>query len=151
MAEFSEISSSESVGLLLPRFLLRVPYGAKTDPIASFFFEEGVVGKDHGKYVWGNPAFAFATILMREFSEDGWSLNPARAVGQLDGLPLHVYEDDGASEAKPCAEVLISEDVVGAIEEEGFMPLVSYRDRDFIVIHCAQSVASPPVPLAGRW
>jgi type VI secretion system protein ImpC len=127
------------VGLLLPCFLLRLPYGSQTDPVGAFSFEEGVRGKDHDKYLWGNPAFAFAVILAREFIGSGRSLNPARLVGQLEGIPLHIYEDGGVAEAKPCGEVLLSEEAVAALEDEGFMPLVSYRNRDFIVIHCAQS------------
>ena len=148
---FQKSPQARSVGLLLPRFLLRLPYGAETDPVGSFSFEEGVRGEDHDKYVWANPAFAFAVILAREFSESGWSLNPVRLVGQLEGIPLHVYEDGGISQAKPCSEVLLSEEVVRSLEDEGFIPVVSYRDRDFIMVHCAQSVASPPAPLAGQW
>ena len=148
---FQRSPQARSVGLLLPRFLLRLPYGAQTDPVGSFSFEEGGRGEDHDKYVWGNPAFAFAVILAREFSESGWSLNPARLVGQLEGIPLHVYEDAGVSEAKPCSEVLLSDESVAALEDEGFIPLVSYRDRDFIVVHCAQSVSNPPAVLAGQW
>ena len=139
------------MGLLLPRFLLRVPYGAETDPIGSFSFEEGVRGNDHDKYMWGNPAFAFAVILAREFIDGGWLLNPARLVGQLDGIPLHIYEDGGVAQAKPCAEALLSDEVLEALAQEGFMPLVCHRDRDFFVIPRAQSVATPPAVLAGNW
>jgi type VI secretion system protein ImpC len=149
---FRQSPQARSVGLLLPRFLLRLPYGAETDPVDSFSFDEGVRAQDHDRYVWGNPAFAFGVILAREFNDSGWSLNPARLVGQLDNIPLHVYEDAGAiAEAKPCAEVLLSEEVVGVLEDEGFMPLVSYQGRDFITIRCAQSVAIPAAILAGRW
>ncbi len=148
---FRKSPQARSVGLLLPRFLLRVPYGAETDPIDSFSFEEGVRGKDHDKYMWGNPAFAFAVILAREFTGSGWSLNPARLVGQLDGIPLHIYEDGGVAQAKPCAEVLLSDEVIEALAHEGFMPLICHRDRDFFMIPRAQSLATPPAVLAGHW
>ena len=148
---FRKSPQARSVGLLLPRFLLRLPYGTQSDPISSFAFEEGVSGKDHDKYVWGNPAFAFAVILAREFAESGWLLNPARLAGRLEGMPLHIYEEGGIAETRPCAEVLLSDEVISSLESEGFMPLVSYRDRDFVVVHCSQSIASPPAILAGRW
>ena len=148
---FRKSPQAQSVGLLLPHFLLRLPYGAQSDPIESFAFEEGVSGKDHDRYLWGNPAFAFAVILAKEFSARGWSLNTARLVGRLEGLPLHVFEESGVTTTKSCAEVLLSDEVASALEREGFMVLVSYRDRDFVMIPRAQSVASPPAPLAGRW
>ncbi len=148
---FRTSPQAQSVGLLLPRFLLRLPYGAQSDRIGSFEFEEGVSGKNHDKYVWGNPAFAFAVLLAREFTESGWSLDPARLAGPLEGMPLHIYQEGDTAETKPCCEVLLSDEIVGALEQEGFMVLVSYRDRDVIMIRCAQSVASPPAPLAGHW
>jgi type VI secretion system ImpC/EvpB family protein/type VI secretion system ImpB/VipA family protein len=148
---FRKSPQARSVGLLLPRFLLRLPYGAKTDPVGSFSFEEGVRGQDHEKYMWGNPAFAFAVILAREFIGSGWSLNPVRLVGQLEGIPLHIYEDGGVAQAKPCAEALLSDEVIEALAHEGFMPLICHRDRDFFMIPRAQSVATPPAVLAGRW
>jgi len=148
---FRKSPQARSVGLLLPRFLLRLPYGAKTDPVGSFSFEEGVRGQDHENYMWGNPAFAFAVILAREFIGSGWSLNPVRLVGQLEGIPLHIYEDGGVAQAKPCAEALLSDEVIEALAHEGFMPLICHRDRDFFMIPRAQSLATPPAVLAGHW
>jgi len=149
--KFQQSPQADSLGLFLPRFLLRLPYGADTEPINAFPFEESTTGKDHDKYVWGNPAFAFAVLVAREFSENGWSANLARRGGELADMPIHVYEDSGATEAKPCSEVLLPESVVETLEEQGFVPLLSYRGKDTIVIRRPRSVAIPPAPLAGRW
>ena len=48
------------VGLAMPRFLARLPYGAKTNPVDEFDFEEETEGADHRKYVWNNAAYAMA-------------------------------------------------------------------------------------------
>jgi len=69
----------------------------------------------------------------------------------LEGIPLHIYEDGGVAQAKPCAEALLSDEVIEALAHEGFMPLICHRDRDFFMIPRAQSVATPPAVLAGRW
>ncbi|MBI4523600.1 MAG: type VI secretion system contractile sheath large subunit [Deltaproteobacteria bacterium] len=148
---FRKSPQARSAALLLPRFLLRLPYGAESDPVRSFAFEEGVSGRDHEKYLWGNAAFAFAVILAREFTERGWSLDPARLAGRLEGMLLHVYEEAGIKQTKPCAEVLLPDGLTGALNSQGFMLLVSHRDRDFVMIPSARSVADPPALLAGHW
>ena len=51
-----ESEDSKYVGLAMPRFLGRLPYGAKTDPVDAFAFEEDVDGTDHNAYGWVNAA-----------------------------------------------------------------------------------------------
>ena len=70
---------------------------------------------------------------------------------EIDGLPLHIYERDGETHCKPCAEVLLTEETVGRILEEGLSPLVSFKNRDLVRIARVQSVADPPRSLPGRW
>ena len=69
---FRESEDSRYVGLAMPRFLARLPYGAKTNPIESFNFEEDVEGADHNRYVWANSAYAMATNITRAFKQYGW-------------------------------------------------------------------------------
>src|SRR5439155_11794368 len=54
--QLRQLPESVYVGLALPRFLLRQPYGKKSDPIERFQFEEMVPGAVHEDYLWGNPA-----------------------------------------------------------------------------------------------
>jgi type VI secretion system protein ImpC len=72
-------------------------------------------------------------------------------VREIDGLPLHVYKQDGEAKVKPCAEVLMTEQGAEALLENGIMPLASLRERDTIRLIRFQSIADPPAPLAGRW
>ncbi len=60
---FRGSEDSRSVGRMLPRTLMRLPYGADTIPTETFNFEEDVDGKDHNKYCWGNAAYSFGTRL----------------------------------------------------------------------------------------
>ena len=55
------------IGLAMPRFLSRLPYGAKTNPVDDFAFEEDTEGADDSKYVWSNSAYAMATNITRAF------------------------------------------------------------------------------------
>lgn len=138
------------LGLALPRFLLRLPYGAATDPVEQFDFEETGDGSGHQSYLWGNPAFACAYLLAQAFSRDGWGLR-AGAFQEIDGLPMHVYGEDGESKIKPCAEVLLTERAAETILENGLMPLLSFKGRDTIRVARFQSLAKPLTRLAGRW
>lgn len=153
VAGWSELRSrpeAEFIGLALPRFLLRLPYGGQTSPTEEFDFEEFPDSPHHDSYLWGNPAFALTFALAQSFTESGWKMRPGSVV-QIDNLPLHVYKAEGESVLKPCAEVLLTEDALERILECGLMPLVSYKGRDSVRIARFQSVAEPPRALAGRW
>jgi type VI secretion system protein ImpC len=149
-AELRRRPEADSVALALPRFLLRLPYGKKTSPVESFDFEEFLDLPVHDDYLWGNPAFAVALLLAQSFSEAGWEMRPG-AVTEIDKLPLHVYEKDGESESKPCAEIVPTEDAAECLLEQGLTPLVSFKDRDLVRVMRFQSIADPLRGLAGRW
>ena len=145
-----KLQEASYLGLALPRFLLRLPYGKKTDSTERFGFEEMSEAPDHEEYLWGNPAMACGVLLAQAFSVNGWDLW-AGVSTEIDSLPLHIYKTEGTSRAKPCAEALFTEEAVEAIVERGFMPLVSQKERDTIRLVRFQSFADPPAVLSGRW
>jgi type VI secretion system protein ImpC len=139
------------LGLALPRFLLRLPYGQETEPISAFTFEEVAGVPEHEDYCWGNPVFACLVLLGQAFIESGWEMNPG-SIKDIEGLPLHIYQDEsGASMTKPCAEAWSTEQGVECILDRGLMPLVSYKDQDRCRLVRFQSLALPPASLGGRW
>lgn len=142
--------AATSIGLAMPRFLLRLPYGAATHSIDSFAFEEMPGTPVHGKYLWGNPAFACACLLGQSFSSDGWDLRPGTHA-TITGLPLHVYESAGEKQLQPCAEVLMTETEAEWVLEQGYMPLVSIKNQDAVRLLRFQSIAQPLAPLSGAW
>ncbi len=144
------IPEASYLGLALPRFLLRLPYGEDTDPVDYFDFEEISNGFDHEGYLWGNPCFACVLLLAQAFSHYGWDLRPG-AISDIPGLPLHIYKDKGESVTKPCAEVVFTERTMEKILDLGVMPLLSYKNQDSIRLARFQSVASPLTQLAGPW
>ncbi|MGA9980951.1 MAG: type VI secretion system contractile sheath large subunit [Candidatus Sulfotelmatobacter sp.] len=144
------LPEANAVGLAVPRFLLRLPYGKSTDPIESFSFEEMPDQPEHDDYLWGNPAFVCARLLAQSFSESGWDLRPGQCA-ELDRLPVHVYQHDGDSEVKPCAEALMTVDTADQIMESGLMPLASMKGQDEVRLVRFQSIAQPLRALAARW
>lgn len=138
------------LGLALPRFLMRLPYGKQTAPAEMFAFEEFSAAPNHEDYLWANPALACAYLLAEAFAESGWDMRPGE-INEISGLPAHVYRADGESHLKPCAEALLSEDAAEAILDRGLMPLVSVKGADAIRLVRFQSIAIPAAALAGRW
>jgi len=142
--------SAQYVGLALPRFLLRLPYGKDADAPQEFAFEEMPKGSKHDAYLWGNPAFICGVLIAQSFSEEAWRMR-ASSGQELRGFPVHVYRDNGDSEMKPCAELWLTESEVEQLLDEGFMPLISIRGSDSIRVARIQSIAPDAKPLAGRW
>jgi type VI secretion system protein ImpC len=138
------------VGLALPRFMLRLPYGEETDPTEQFEFEEMAAQIDHEHYLWGNPIFACVYLVSEAFSRYGWDLRLG-VIQDIGGLPLHIYREQGESRIKPCAEVVLTERGAERILEKGFMPLLSFRNQDRIRLARFQSLADPLTHLMGRW
>jgi type VI secretion system protein ImpC len=132
------------VGLALPRFLLRLPYGSRSDPIEAFRFEEQPATPEHEAFLWGNPALACAVVIARLSEEDV----PADAA-TITGLPAFVSTIDGESRLQPCAEVGLTERAVDAVLARGIMPLVTLGDRDAARLVRLQSIADPPGALTG--
>ncbi len=141
---FRDSEDSRYVGLILPRFLLRVPYG-EDNPVRSFNYAENVSGEDHEKYLWGNASFAFAANIARSFRENGWSVNirGPEAGGKLENLPMHYYDLGRGKQAKIPTEILISETKEFEYAEEGFIPLSYYKNSDYACFFSANSAQKP--------
>jgi len=136
------------IGLAMPRFLSRIPYGAKTSPVEEFDFEEDTEGADHNKYVWSNSAYAMATNITRAFKLYGWCarIRGAESGGMIEGLPCHTFPtDDGGVDMKCPTEIAITDRREAELAKNGFMPLSHWKNTDYAVFVGAQSLQKPAV------
>src|SRR6266498_4454474 len=134
------------IGLAMPRFLSRLPYGSKTSPVEEFDFEEDTEGADHNKYVWSNSAFAMATNVTRAFKLYGWCarIRGAESGGMVEGLPCHTFPtDDGGVDMKCPTEIAITDRREAELAKNGLMPLSHWKNTDYAVFVGAQSVQKP--------
>lgn len=138
------------LGLALPRVLLRLPYGQKTEPVEQLEFEEMPLGRDPDAYLWGNPAFACVRLIAAAFAENGWDFSPGDVL-ELDDLPAHVYGEADERLMQPGTEVLLGERAMQALLARGIMPLLGHRQRNVVRLARFQSLADPPAALAGGW
>jgi len=148
-AAWNSLRQSEDaryIGLAMPRFLARLPYGVRTNPVDAFDFEESTDGADHSKYVWSNAAYAMAANINRSFKEYGWCtlIRGVESGGVVEGLPSHTFPtDDGGIDMKCPTEIAISDRREAELAKNGFIPLVHRKNTDYAAFIGAQSLQKP--------
>jgi type VI secretion system protein ImpC len=141
-----ESEDSRYLGLCMPRFLARLPYGAKTEPVDEFAFEEDTAGGDSERYTWCNAAYAMATNITRAFKLYGWcsSIRGVESGGAVEGLPAHTFPDEDGGMAMKCpTEIAISDRREAELAKNGFMPLIFKKNSDLAAFIGAQSLQKP--------
>jgi type VI secretion system protein ImpC len=141
-----ESEDARFIGLCMPRFLARRPYGAKTNPVEAFDFEEDANGPDVNKYTWANSAYAMAVNINRSYKTYGWCsrIRGIESGGSVEGLPTHTFPtDDGGVDMRCPTEIAISDRREAELAKNGFMPLVYKKNTDFAAFIGAQSLQKP--------
>lgn len=137
---------SRYLGLAMPRFLARLPYGAKTTPVEEFAFEEDTDGTDHDKYVWANSAYAMARNIAQAYSVFGWctAIRGVENGGLVEGLPVHTFKtSDGGVDAKIPTEISIDFRRENELSDSGLLPLLYEKNTDQAAFIGGQSVQKP--------
>jgi type VI secretion system protein ImpC len=145
---FRASDDSRYVALTLPHVLMREPYGKDTRQIDEFAFEEGVDGRDHSKYLWGNAAYALAARLTQSFSKYGWcaSIRGVENGGLVEGLATHNFRTDEGDVALKCpTEVAITDRREKELADQGFVPLVHCKGTDYAAFFSVQTANKPKV------
>jgi type VI secretion system protein ImpC len=141
-----DAEDSRYLGITLPRFLARRPYGAKSDPVEEFDFEEETNGPDATKYTWANSAYAMAVNINRSYKMYGWCsrIRGVEAGGAVEGLPTHTFPtDDGGVDMTCPTEIGISDRREAELAKSGFMPLIHKKNTDLAAFIGAQSLHKP--------
>jgi type VI secretion system protein ImpC len=141
-----ESEDSRYIGLCMPRFLSRLPYGSKTEPVEEFSFEEDTEGADSCNYTWCNSAYAMATNITRAFKIYGWCshIRGIESGGAVEGLPAHTFPgDDGGIVMKCPTEIAISDRREAELSKNGFLPLIFKKNSDFAAFIGGQSLQKP--------
>lgn len=131
-AALRRMPEAAHLGLAMPRFLLRQPYGKGSDTIETFEFEEMTAVPEHESYLWGNPAFLCGQLIAEAFAAQDSDMAERHGGGEVGGLPIHTFTADGETQVKPCAEAWLSERAAAAILGQGIMPVLSVHGRDAV-------------------
>ncbi len=143
---FRASDDSRYVALTLPHVLMREPYGKDTKQIDEFAFEEGVDGKDHSKYLWGNAAYALAGRLTNSFARFGWcaSIRGVENGGLVEALATHNFRTDEGDVALKCpTEVAITDRREKELADQGLVPLVHCKGTDYAAFFSVQTCNKP--------
>jgi pilus assembly protein FimV len=137
------------LGLASPRFLLRRPYGAKSEPIYAFEFEEFTMSEGLKGMLWANPVVLVMILMAKSFKENGAHLGLG-SIMSLGDMPYHFVTDRfGDQVALPCTERNLTLDTVEKVMERGVMPVVSIKGRDEIRLASFQSLGGGDI--RGPW
>jgi type VI secretion system protein ImpC len=134
------------LGMCMPRTLARLPYGAKSDPVEEFSFEEVTDGHDGRNYAWMNAAYSMAANVNRAFKEYGWCtrIRGVESGGEVINLPVHTFPtDDGGVDLKCPTEIAITDRREAELAKSGLIPLIHRKNTDKAAFIGAQSVYAP--------
>ena len=142
---FRSSDDSRYLALTMPRFLGRPIYGAKTEPVDEFDFEEDVSG-DHDNHLWLNAAYAMGTRINDAFATYGWCtrIRGVESGGTVEDLPTATFPtDDGGIDMKCPTEIAISDRREAELSAAGLMALVHRKNSDQATFIGAQTVNKP--------
>ncbi len=144
-----ELPAAPYLGLVTPRFLMRMPYGKRTDPIDAFAFEEFTRQDGLSGMLWGNGAVLLALCVAEAWLRDS-KATKLGSVATVNELPVYVYVDkDGDQIALPCTERMFTERAAAEVGSVGVIPVVSLRGRPEVRVASFNAVNGKG--LAGRW
>jgi len=145
---FRDGEDSRYVALTLPRYALRLPYGAKTIPVENFNFEEDVDGKDHDKYLWGNAAYLVGLRLTDAFAKYSWTtaIRGVEGGGKVESMKTHKFLTDEGDIAVKCpTEITITDRREKELNDLGFLSIVHAKGTDFAAFFGGQTLNKPKV------
>jgi type VI secretion system protein ImpD len=139
-------SDARFMGITVPRVLLRPPYATRYSATGGFLFREKSALSSKNRTLWGGANFAFAKVLIREFSEVGW-FSHIRGVprdqmsgGLVSDSVVDSFQLGVIADYKPSVDVLIADDRERELSDMGFIPLCQCYDLPFQAFHSTPSI-----------
>jgi len=139
--ELRQLPEAKLLGLALPRFLLRLPYGENTQPIEKFSYEEMGQPPILPEYLWGNPALGCAVLIAQAFHKQGWAFKPG-AILDLENLPIHVFTVDEETQVT-LGEAWLVRPQTEQLVKQGFMPFLCVKGKGAMQLLRFLSLAQP--------
>jgi type VI secretion system ImpC/EvpB family protein/type VI secretion system ImpB/VipA family protein len=145
-----ELPEAKYLALTVPQFLLRLPYGKKSDPISSFSFEEFTPQTGVSGMLWGNGVLLVGLMLGQTYAKQGIKKMQIGSIMSFGDMPFHYCVDaHGDQIALPCTDRLLSQRMAEAVIDSGYIPLLSIQGQPVVRLGSTRSVAG--VELAGVW
>jgi type VI secretion system protein ImpC len=143
---FRDSNDSRYMALTLPRFLGRQLYGANSEPVEEFAFEEDTGGGGHDNHLWVNASYALGVRITEAFKTFGWTtrIRGVESGGTVEGLPTAMFPtDDGSMAAKCPTEIAISDRREAELSKAGLMGLIHRKNTDQATFIGGQTLHAP--------
>jgi type VI secretion system protein ImpC len=144
---YRDSEDSRYMALTMPRFLGRPTYGAKSEPVDEFAFEEETDG-EHDKHLWLNAAYGMGVRITDAFANFGWCtrIRGVESGGTIEELPVASFPtDDGGIDMKCPTEIAISDRREAELSSAGMLALIHRKNTDQATFIGAQTLHKPKV------
>ncbi|WP_309746541.1 type VI secretion system contractile sheath domain-containing protein [Roseobacter sp. N2S] len=131
-AALRETPEAKYIALAAPRFLLRMPYGKKTEPVDPFDYEEFNTREGMRSLLMGNPATLVAILLAQTLAQQGAEISLG-SIMSVDDMPFHYMMDQyGDQVALPSTERLINVRMSTETVQRGYLPVLSIQGQNVV-------------------
>ncbi|WAS94538.1 type VI secretion system contractile sheath large subunit [Nannocystis punicea] len=160
-SSFRDSEDARFVGVCMPRFQLRYPYGELVHvpedsseyvspahrpdaPVTSFPYAEDVIDH-HERYLWAPASLAMTARIADSFTRYRWCPNiiGPQGGGAIHFLPLHIYEQGGHLKTKSPTEVSLDDQWERELSEQGFIGLIFRKHSASAAFLSANSAHRP--------
>ena len=147
---FQERAESRFLGIVLPRVLMRGPWPDDASRREGFRYGNGCGGLQSGDWLWGSAVYAFGSVVVRAFRDNGWfadirgTRTDSEEAGLISRLPAAPFSTGEAVAYRPPVEVALTDRKQRAFEELGFItvcPCPMTPDLTFLGTQSAHSEA----------
>lgn len=145
---FRNSEDSRYFSLVLPRVLMRLPYGADTLPVEGLNFEEDVSGATSNKFCWGNAAYVLGQKITNAFALYGWTaaIRGVEGGGIVEGLPAYTFKTTDGDVALKCpTETAITDRREKELSDLGFISLCHCKGTDYAAFFGGQTSQKPKI------
>jgi type VI secretion system protein ImpC len=150
---FREAEEAKYVGLVMPRYMARLPYDPVNNPISKIpsytenLMQDDLINvNDHNKYCWSNSIYAYLGVAAKAFVESGWFGNIAGPEngGEVCELNISMYMNEDNERLVKCpTETVITDRKEKELSDHGIISLCYCRDTNKAVFFSNSSCYKP--------
>lgn len=145
---FRDSEDSRYTALVMPRVLMRLPYGPDTVPVDGMNYKETINGADNSDFCWGNAAFTYGQRIGHAFSLYKWpaAIRGVEGGGLVEGLPAYTFKTTDGDIALKCpTEIAITDRREKELSDMGFLALCHSKGTDYAAFFGGQTTQKPKV------
>lgn len=145
---FRDTEDSRYAALVMPRVLMRLPYGPDTLPVDGLNYVETIDGSDNSQFCWGNAAFIYGQRIGNAFALYKWpaAIRGVEGGGLVEGLPAYTFKTTDGDIALKCpTEIAITDRREKELSDMGFLALCHSKGTDYAAFFGGQTTQKPKV------